>query len=249
MSAFELPDEAGWVCDAPGATPYKVTQWLPTKIRRHVNAQSFASACYSHARTVATLARHMQQDPPGQVRDALLHVERCTVQLQDAITQLAGTDAHRAVAVTVDELRVFAGARESGEPIFTSISELGFRGLPDLLGRLERDLQGLAELTASVRKDVHQLALLLQDAADEIQTNRNPTRRLESLLVSLIVESYIAHFGEKPTKRGWFADILCARVGKAIGLTIGHTLVGDMVAAAKVPPKDPVVRSRRRPAG
>lgn len=245
MSAFELPDEAGWVLDAPGASPHKLARCLPASLRKHVNAQAFLRACHQHARTVATLAEHMRRAPAAEVRDSLLDVETCAGKLGLAIRGLAGTDAQRAVVDTLATLSLGASAIEHGESLFVAVDELGFPGLNELLARMERDLATLAALTARVGADAQSLALLAEAAALEIPTTRNPARGPERLLVRLIVRSFIANFAARPPGRSWFADDFCATVARAIGLTVGHTLVGQIVAEADAPPR--ISRRQQRP--
>lgn len=237
MSAFELPDEAGWVHAAPDARPEKLRPYLPARLRKHRSAEAFLRACAGHARTVATLAAHTRQAPTALVRDSLLAVEQESNRLGLALRRLAGTDAHRAVVDTLGVLSLRAGAIDGGETLFKAVSELGFPGVSTLLERMARDLAALAELTARVGADARSLALLAGAAAGEVPTDRNPARGPERMLAHLIVQSYIACFGVRPPKRSWFADEFCARVGAAIGLTIGHTVVGQVVAEADAPPK------------
>lgn len=199
---------------------------LPPKLRRHSNVEAFLDAVESYAAGMASMADQTDLEEAAtaaSVRDDLNGVEVAAHRMQHALSPLSNA------SVTFDVLATqFAylahRARDRGEPI---------DGRP-VVPFLPPDVPGhLAALLARIDTDLQTLRIACSHAATKIRPERSQQKSHARLLVLGIAELYRAHFAAMPPKRGLFADAFVEHIAQAMGWSIGHRVVGEVVASLR----------------
>lgn len=221
---FSAAVEVGRIVAAvPGIDRARLCEALPQALRKHANVGAFLDAVECCAAHVADMAADVTGVTPATLRDELVGVETAAHAMQNALQPLAhASAAFETLSVQFAYLALRAherGAPTAGRPVVPALPA-EVPELPVLLARIHADLQTLRDAC--------------EYTADRIANPlRSTPKYYERWVVELIALEYRHHFGKLPPKRGLFADALIEHVAQAMGMTIGHYVVGEVVAAMK----------------
>lgn len=173
---------------------------------------AFIEQVIGAASTIRSASDTAAERTPAERRDALLAIERAAHATQAALHPLAhGSDLFDLVASHDSYRRIVATREGSRSSSATSLSEL--------LQHVDRDLS--------------ELRAICEYVGERISPSRASPKDSERVLADQIVGAHIRAFGCLPPIRGWFASFV-QEVGMAIGLSVGHKVVGEAVKRAGV---------------
>jgi hypothetical protein len=208
------------IADLP---PETMLQLLPEDLRTHGNAAQFVA----NVRDSAARARFRQQGKPKgtqkERRQTLVAAANQAHKMQHCLTLSFADDSDGR-----SDLECFAEyviprwrAGTAGDPARPAIPSgpASTPDLPNLLARLQADLQALRALC--------------DGAARDFKPDRNPSKHVEADLASSIAAWHVVAFGFQPAPRGWFGDFV-SHVGELVGFKeIGSIIVTKAVGKSK----------------
>lgn len=216
---FGATDCGGWVKPVSDLAPERLREYLPPKLQAHPGAEAFMAGVRDSAELVATWREDLPAETPDTVRDRIRAVEAAARRMQAALAPLKRqSDAFDCMDVNAGYLLL--RTREVGMPT---------EGRP-VVPRLHTDADDLTHMLQRLHDDLGALQVLCAHTAAHVRPERSTPKHYERQLVAAAAEHYRHHFGKWPPKRSWFADAFLPYVGECIGLTIGHRIVGEVIA-------------------
>ena len=204
---------------AVGLDPKSLTDCLPEALRGHPGLPAFIQAVLDLAANVGSLADDWPAVPGGPMRDSLLEVEDAAHRMQNALQPLAYcTEVFEKLNGDFGYLHLRAheiGTATQGRPVVPALPADVPR-LPYLLTRIHEDLQSLR--------------VACSYSANMTRPDKNAPKDLERILVEGVARLFLKHFGNRPPKRGKFADALIPHIAESMGLEIGHHVIGEVVS-------------------
>ena len=210
-----------WVVVEPGAglDIAQLAECLPGHLQGHQGVPSFVRSVSEWAGLVGSLVKDWPAVTGKDMREGLRRVEDLAYEMQTAMQPLAqGSEMFKTLNVDFKYLHLRAhevGGMTEGRPVVPA---------------LPADVPLLPELLTRLHEDLESLRVACSHLAGKIRPDQNPTKCLERMLVEGVARSYLEHFGERPPKRGNFADALIPHIAGAIGMDIGHRVVGEVVS-------------------
>lgn len=220
MPLFWSDDRGGWVKPLPELAPGLLGEYLPERLRDDPRATGFLAATRDSAETIAQMVEGRQSETTDTVRDQIQGIEAAARRMQAALKPLeAASEAFE--WLQADAHYLLLRTREVNMPT---------EGRP-VVPPLHTDATDLAHMLQRMHDDLGALRVLCDHTAGKVQPQRSTPKHYERQLVSAIADHYRHHFGELPPKRSWFADEFMVYVGECVGLTIGHRIVGEVIAS------------------
>lgn len=177
------------------------------------------------ARVAAMLRPHYkdvaEMQKPGEARKQLVDVERAARRMQVALGPLAGgSQLYDLAAGKFSFAHTFARAKRTRGP-----DEIDMEFFIDPPG-------SLWVLLERVDADLTLLRVVCDYVAAQVKPDRNAPKGPERGLVHMVATVHRDCYGRWPPARSWFEPFMIY-VGKEVGLDLGHTVVGSVVAELK----------------
>jgi hypothetical protein len=195
---------------------------LPLAKRDLPTSSSFIEGVQAIAATWADIAADSPEKTPDTIKRELKRIEGVAHRMSNALAPLA------------DGSELFENLETGAMYLFMRNNETS----SDTAGRpvvpsLSTNTTNLAALLQRISGDLEALRTACTHTAQKIKPKRSTEKSTERNVVELVVKAYEGAFGELPPLSDWFTDDLVAFVGQRMGLSIGKTVVTEVVNARR----------------
>jgi hypothetical protein len=195
---------------------------LPLAKRDLPTSSSFIAAVQGIAATWAEVASDFPQTTPDTIKRELEKIEALAHRMSNALAPLA------------DGSELFENLETGAMYLFMRNNEVS----SDTAGRpvvpsLSTDATNLAALLQRISGDLEALRAACNHTAKKITPRRSQEKWLERKVVELVVTAYQKAFDELPPLSDWFLEEFMQFIGGRMKLSIGKTVVTDVVNACR----------------